>query len=92
LRTHGPLYAVWFPVSGLAFLGLGIGGTMSRKRRALLGVLIGAFFMLIFLQPGCGSHSSTSTTTGTPANTYTFTVTAVSGTQSHSQIATLTVQ
>jgi len=92
LRKQGPLYAVWFPVSGLAFLGLGIGGTMSRRRRAFLGVLIGAFFLLIFLQPGCGSHSSTSTTTGTPAGAYTFTVTATSGSATHSQIAQLTVQ
>jgi len=94
LRRQGPLYAVWLPVSGLAFLGLGIGGTMSRKRRALLGFLAGAFSVLIFLQAGCGSKSSgTTTTTGTPAGTYTFTVTASSGTgASHSQLAQLTVQ
>jgi hypothetical protein len=94
LRKHGLVYAVWFPVSGLAFLGLGVGGTMSRKRRAALGLLIGTFFVLVFLQVGCGSKSSgTTTTTGTPAGTYTFTVTASSGTgASHSQVAQLTVQ
>jgi Beta-propeller repeat len=93
LRTHGPVFAVWFPVSGLAFLGLGIGGTMSRKRRAVLGLLIGSFFVLMFLQAGCGSKtSSTSVTTGTPAGKYTFTVTATSGTVSRSQIATIEVQ
>jgi hypothetical protein len=92
LRKHGLVYAVWFPVSGLAFLGLGV-GAMSRKRRAALG-LIGTFFVLVFLQAGCGSSSSgTTTTTGTPAGTYTFTVTASSGTgASHSQVAQLTVQ
>jgi hypothetical protein len=94
LRKHGLLYAVWFPVSGLAFLGLGAGGTMSRKRRVALGLLIGSFFVLVFLQAGCGSSSSgTTTTTGTPAGTYTFTVTASSGTgASHSQVAQLVVQ
>ncbi len=94
LRRQGPFYAVWLPVSGLAFLGLGVGGTMSRKRRAALGMLMGAFLVLIFLQSGCGSKSpGTSTTTGTPAGTYTFTVTASSGTgASHNQIAQLVVQ
>jgi hypothetical protein len=94
LRKHGLVYAVWFPVSGLAFLGLGAGGTMSRKRRVALGLLIGSFFVLVFLQAGCGSSSSgTTTTTGTPAGTYTFTVTASSGTgASHSQVAQLVVQ
>jgi hypothetical protein len=88
------VYAVWFPVSGLAFLGLGVGSTMSRKRRAALGLLVGTFFVLIFLQAGCGSSSSgTPVTTGTPAGTYTFTVTASSGTgASHSQVAQLVVQ
>ena len=94
LRKHGLVYAVWFPVSGLAFLGLGVGGTMSRKRRVALGLLIGTFFVLVFLQAGCGSSSTgTTTTTGTPAGKYTFTVTASSGTgASHSQIAQLEVQ
>jgi hypothetical protein len=94
LRKHGLVYAVWFPVSGLAFLGLGVGGVMSRKRRALLGLLVGTFFVMIFLQAGCGSSSSgTTTTTGTPAGTYNFTVTATSGTgASHSQVAQLVVQ
>jgi hypothetical protein len=93
LRKHGPIFAMWLPVSGLAFLGFGIGGAMSRKRRAALGLLIGSFFVLMFLQVGCGSSSSsTTTTTGTPAGTYTFTVTATSGSASRTQIATITVQ
>jgi hypothetical protein len=94
LRKHGLVYALWFPVSGLAFLGLGTGSAMSRTRRAVLGLLIGTFFVLVFMQAGCGSKSTgTTTTTGTPAGTYTFTVTASSGTgASHSQIAQLTVQ
>ncbi|HSS95914.1 MAG TPA: SBBP repeat-containing protein [Terriglobales bacterium] len=94
LRKHGLVYAVWFPVSGLAFLGLGVGSTMTRKRRAALGLLIGTFFVLVFLQAGCGSSSSgTTTTTGTTAGKYTFNITASSGTgASHSQSAELEVQ
>jgi hypothetical protein len=94
LRRHGLVYAVWFPVSGLAFLGLGVGSAMSRKRRVLLGLLIGTFFVLIFLQAGCGSSSSgTTTTTGTLAGKYSFLITASSGTSaSHSQTAELDVQ
>ena len=93
LRKHGMIFATWFPLSGLAFLGLGVGGAMSRKRRAALGLVLGIFFVLLFLQVGCGSSSkSTTTTTGTPAGTYTFTVTATSGSATRTQIATITVQ
>jgi len=71
----GPIYAVWFPVSGLAIAGAGI----SRKRRLLLGLLFAALLGTIALQAGCSSGSSnTSTTTGTPAGTYTITINATS--------------
>lgn len=87
------LYATWLPISGLAFLGLGIGGSRSRKRRVLLGLLLGAFLMLTVILSGCGSSSKgTSTTTGTPAGTYTFTVSAKSGTASHTKTLQLVVE
>lgn len=92
LQHHGPFYAVWLPVSGLAFLGLGV-GTMSLRRRILLGLAIGVFVTMILAQAGCGSSTkSTTTTTGTPAGTYTFTVTATSSAFSRSQTAQLIVQ
>ncbi len=75
----GPLYATWLPFSGLALLGAGIGGKISRKRRLLMGVLLAGFLTLILFQAGCGSSSTTTTTTGTPAGTYTVTVNATSG-------------
>ena len=71
---RGPIYAFWFPISGLAMLGAGV----SRKRRLLLGLLFAAVFGTVMLQAGCGSSSSSSTTTGTPAGTYTITVNATS--------------
>lgn len=72
---RGPVYAFWFPVSGLALVGAGV----SRKRRLLLGLFFAAVLGTVALQAGCGSSSSaTSTTTGTPAGTYTITIDATS--------------
>jgi hypothetical protein len=76
----------------MAFLGLGIGGTMSRKKRALMGVLIAGFLALVLFQAGCGSSSTTSTTTGTPAGTYLIAVDATSGSATRTTTVTLIVQ
>jgi len=91
-NRSGALYAMWLPISGIAFLGLGIGGTKSHRRRILLGLMIIGFFSLVFFQAGCGSSSTTSTTTGTPAGTYTLTVNATSGTATRTTTVTLIVQ
>lgn len=93
---HGgrPLYATWFPVTGLALFGAGL-GTGSRKRKALMALLLIGFFSLIFFQAGCGGKSSTTTVTGTPAGTYIVTVSATSGASSgavRSTTVTLVVQ
>jgi uncharacterized repeat protein (TIGR01451 family) len=87
-----PFYAAWFPVSGLALVGLGIGGRKSRRRRWLGGMLLGVFFTLVVFQAGCGSSSTSSTTTGTPAGTYNLTVTATSGSATRTQQIVLVVQ
>jgi hypothetical protein len=87
-----PLYAAWFPVSGLALFGIGIGGKKSRRRRLLMTALLGGFFALVMFQAGCGSSSSTTTTTGTPAGTYNLTVTATSGSATRTQQIVLVVQ
>jgi len=89
---RGALYAMFLPLSGMAFLGLGIGGKTSRKRSALIGLILGGLFALIIFQAGCGSTSTTSTTTGTPAGTYAITVDATSGTASRPTTVTLIVQ
>jgi len=91
-HRNGVLYAMWLPISGMAFLGLGIGGRMSRRRQIFLGLMLAAFFSLVFFQAGCGSSSTTSTTTGTPAGTYTLTVNATSGTATRTTTVTLIVQ
>jgi hypothetical protein len=88
----GPFYAALFPVSGLALLGVGIGGKKSARRRLLMMVLLVAFFGLVVFQAGCGSSTTTSTTTGTPAGTYNLTVTATSGSATRTQQIVLVVQ
>jgi hypothetical protein len=79
------------PVFGLVGLGISMGG-VSRTRRALMGLLLSAFFALIGLQAGCGSSATTTTTVGTPAGTYVVTVTATSGSATRTQTVTLVVQ
>ena len=88
----GPLYATWLPVSGLALLGLGIGGRVSRKRKLFGGLLVAAVLVMVGLQASCGSSRQTSVTNGTPAGTYTLTVTGTTGTVSHATSFTLVVQ
>jgi Beta-propeller repeat/Domain of unknown function DUF11 len=92
LPRGGPFYAAWLPITGLAFLGLGVRGRVKRKGSLLGGFLLLALMTLVALQPACGGHSSTTTTTGTPAGTYTVTVSATSGTFSQTTPITLVVQ
>jgi hypothetical protein len=92
-QKGGPLYASWLSVSGLGLIGMSIGGTLSRKRRIMMAVVIGGVFALIGLQAACSSNSSTPTTvTGTPAGTYNLTLTATSGTATRTFPVTLIVQ
>ena len=91
-QERGLFYASWQPVTGLAFLGLSIGGGFKRGRRLIGGLLMLALATLILLQPACSGHSSSTTTTGTPAGTYTITVTATSGSFSQTTPITLVVQ
>lgn len=88
-----PFYAAWLPLSGLAFLGMGIGPKTSRRRRILMGLLLAAFLASALFQVGCSGKSSTTTTTGTPAGNYTVTVNATSGTNAvRTTTVTLVVQ
>jgi hypothetical protein len=89
---NGLFYASWLPITGIAFLGVGIGSRLRPGRRVLGGVLFIVVGTLILLQPACGGHSNTSTTSGTPAGTYTVNVTATSGSFSQTTPITLVVQ
>ncbi len=87
-----PFYASLLPVSGLALLGVGLGGKRSRQRCFVMGILLVGLFALIMFLPACGSSSTTTTTTGTPAGTYAVTVNAVSGNATRSTVVALVVQ
>ena len=86
----GAMYAAWLPIGGLSLLGLGVGAS-TRRRRWLVGTLLGFVAGLILLQAACGNSSSTTPTGGTPAGTYTITITGSSGSASHNQKVTLIV-
>jgi hypothetical protein len=91
LLHGGPLYAAWLPIGGLSLLGMGI-GTGFKRRRWLVGMLLGLLAGLIVLQAACGGSSSSPTPTGgTPAGTYTVTITGSSGSASHNTRVTLIV-
>ena len=87
-----PFYASWLPVSGLALLGVGLGGKTSRRRRVLMGLLLAGLFAFLLFLPGCHSAAPVTTTTGTPAGTYPVTINAVSGSATRTTVVTLVVQ
>jgi hypothetical protein len=85
-------YAALLPVSGMAFLGLGIAGP-SRRKRWLGGLLALVLVGVVIFEAGCGSTTQTAPTTGgTPAGTYAVTITGTSGAVSRTTTATLIVQ
>jgi len=91
LWQRGTAYATWLSLPGLALLGAGLGG-VSRKRRWLMGLLLGGVLFLMLFFPGCSSTKSVTTTSGTPAGTYVVTVNATSGSASRTTTVTLVVQ
>jgi ammonia channel protein AmtB len=63
---------------GLTIGGLSLGG---RRRRWLVGMLLGLVAGLILLQPACGSSSTVATTNGgTSAGIYIITISGAAGT------------
>ena len=85
------LYAALLPISGLAYLGFGLGA--SRRRKVTMVLLVVLMLSFAGLQLACGGGSGTSTTTtGTPAGTYSVTLTATSGSISHTTRIFLVVQ
>jgi hypothetical protein len=92
-----PLYALFLPLPGIAFIGAGWAG--SRKRKLGIGAGIVLMFLLLLLLLGCGGGGSSGGgggggggNGGTPAGTYNITITATSGSVSHTATAAVTVQ
>jgi hypothetical protein len=88
---HGPLYACWLMVPGMALLGFG-SGTRRRRGWLLGGLSLMLLFALVVLQPACGKGKTPTTVSGTPAGNYSLTVTASSGSFNQSASFNLTVQ
>jgi hypothetical protein len=88
LLRRGSSYAAWLPIGGLSLVGLGIGAAGRRRRRRwLLGAVLGLIACVILLLPSCGTSSTaTATPGGTAAGIYTVNVTGSAGNgASHSQ-------
>jgi Beta-propeller repeat/Domain of unknown function DUF11 len=80
LHRGGSFYVVWLPMGGLSLVGLGIGAGRKR-RRWLLGGVLGLIAGIILLLPSCGSASTSTTTAGgTLPGVYNVTVTGAAGT------------
>jgi uncharacterized repeat protein (TIGR01451 family) len=87
---HGPFYALWLMVPGVAWCGL---GSAKRRRGRVLGFfLLWTLFALIVLLPACSTTKQQQTVTGTPAGSYEPTVTATSGSFTQTAAFSLTVQ
>ena len=94
LFRRGSFYAAWLPIGGLSLVGLGI-GVGRKRRRWLVGAVLGLIAGIILLQPACGSSTSNTpaTTGGTLAGTYIITITGSAGTGAvHTFPVTLTVR
>ncbi|MGC2185394.1 MAG: FG-GAP-like repeat-containing protein [Terriglobales bacterium] len=86
---EGLFCAALLPLPGIAFIGIGLTSSKSRKRRTLVWLLWGLAIVVIALQAACGGGS---TAPPPQPRIYTVTVTASSGSISKSTQIQLTVQ
>lgn len=91
LERHGPTFAFWLTVPGLALFGAGIGGRKRRSAWLLSLLALCAFFALTLMQPACSKGVTQPTVSGTPSGTYTVNLTATSGSFTQTSPFTLTV-
>lgn len=92
LNPRRATYAMWLPLTGMAFLGLTMMGGKSRRRWLLAAMFAMALTGTVAFESACSSSKVTQTVTGTPAGTYTITVSGVSGADSKTTSVTLVVQ
>ena len=92
LLRRGSFYAAWLPIGGMSLLGLGVGASRKR-RRWIIGGLLGLLAGLILLQPACsGASTPVAAQGGTAAGQYTITIEgSTAGISSHSCLVTLNV-
>jgi uncharacterized repeat protein (TIGR01451 family) len=89
-RHSRDFYAVWLAIPGLTLLGVGVGG--GRRRRRMVGILMGCtLFAVLLLQPACSTTATQPPVSGTPPGTSNITVSATSGSDTKSQVITLFV-
>jgi hypothetical protein len=97
-HRSGLLYAMFLPIGGMAFLGMGLGANSRKKKLLGLLLLCLALSGLVFMV-ACGGGSTSGGGTGggggggTPANSYTVTVSGTaSGLTQTAKPLTFTVQ
>lgn len=92
-------YAMWLPIAGMSFIGVGFGSPRARRKKVLGILMIGMAMAALLLMPACGGGSSGGGgggggKGGTPSGSYTVTITATgtdSGATTHSTTVTLKV-
>ena len=87
----GWLYALWLPIVGMAWAGMGLAPKIVRKRILAAVTLCFALAGGTLFQVACGGSMPPHTTGGTPPGTYTVTVTGTSGSTQHFTNVMITV-
>jgi uncharacterized repeat protein (TIGR01451 family) len=87
----GWLYALWLPIVGMAWAGMGLAPKIARKRILAAVTLCFALAGGTLFQVACGGSMPPHTTGGTPPGTYTVTVTGTSVSTQHSTNVMITV-